>query len=106
LAAAADRILRKHGAKIIDKQLATRRLADIMIDLFVLACVLSRVNSAIEQSGAAAAGREIDILKVFAIQARERVKANFYEIDHNEDERLKALADHAFETERFGWDTI
>ena len=106
LAAAADRILRKHGPKIIDKQLATRRLADIMIDLFVLACVLSRVNSSIQEHGTTGAAREIDILKVFAIQARERVKANFYEIDHNEDERLKALADHAFEIERFAWDTI
>ena len=34
---ATDRILRKHGRAIIDKQFATRRLADIMIDLFVLA---------------------------------------------------------------------
>ena len=36
LAAAADRILRKHGKDIIGKQFATKRLADIMIDLFVL----------------------------------------------------------------------
>jgi alkylation response protein AidB-like acyl-CoA dehydrogenase len=106
LAAAADRILRKHGPKIIDKQLATRRLADIMIDLFVLACVLSRVNTSIQERGAQAAAKELDILKVFAIQAQQRVKANFYEIDHNEDERLKALADHAFDVEKFAWDTI
>ncbi|HMK72485.1 MAG TPA: acyl-CoA dehydrogenase family protein, partial [Myxococcaceae bacterium] len=35
LATAADRILRKHGRRIVDMQFATRRLADIMIDLFV-----------------------------------------------------------------------
>ena len=35
LATATDRILRKHGRTIIDKQFATRRLGDIMIDLWV-----------------------------------------------------------------------
>src|SRR5690606_2278568 len=42
LAAMADRLLRKHGKKIIGKQFASRRLADVMIDLFALACVLAR----------------------------------------------------------------
>ena len=37
LAQAADRILRKHGRNIVSKQFATKRLAEIMIDLFVLA---------------------------------------------------------------------
>ena len=43
LAQATDRILRKHGKNIIGKQFATKRLADIMVDLFVMACTLSRV---------------------------------------------------------------
>lgn len=106
LATAADRILRRHGPKIIEKQLATRRLADIMIDLFVLACVLSRVNSSIQENGREAASRELDIAKVFAMQSQQRVKANLFEIDRNEDERLKGLADHAFEAEKFSWDTL
>ena len=58
LAIAADRILRKHGKNIINKQFATKRLADIMIDLFVLACVLSRVNTSLEEKGAAEAAKE------------------------------------------------
>jgi acyl-CoA dehydrogenase family protein 9 len=51
LATATDRLLRKHGKHIVDMQFATRRLADIMIDLFVLACVLSRVDSAVKRLG-------------------------------------------------------
>src|SRR5207245_2919999 len=39
-----DMILRKHGKGIIGKQFATSRLANNMIDMFVLACVLSRVS--------------------------------------------------------------
>jgi acyl-CoA dehydrogenase family protein 9 len=106
LAQAADRILRKHGKNIIGKQFATRRLADIMIDLFVMACTLSRVQSSIDVNGVEKASREIEILRVFAHEAGMRIKRNFRQIDKNEDELLKALANDAFEVERFRWDTI
>jgi hypothetical protein len=106
LAQAADRILRKHGRNIAGKQFATKRLAEIMIDLFVLASTLSRVQSAIEAVGAEHAAREIDILQVFTREARVRIKQNFRRIDNNDDELLKALADDACSAERFRWDTI
>jgi len=106
LATATDRILRKHGRAIIDKQFATRRLADIMIDLFVLACVISRVDSSIRATGAEKAKKELEIATVFARQAERRIKANVDEIDNNVDESIKSLADHAFEIEKFGWDTL
>ncbi len=106
LAVAVDRILRKHGKEIIGKQFASRRLADIMIDLFVLACILSRVNTSVERVGPEQAEQEIQILNVFAYQAQRRIKANFDAIDDNADEEIKAIADHAFEAERFAWDTV
>ncbi len=106
LAAGADRILRKHGKNIIGKQFATKRLADIMIDLFVLACVLSRVNSSVEKIGVEKAKHELEILTVFSGQVRRRTKSNFGKIDNNDDELIKSLADHAYEIEKFEWDTI
>ena len=106
LAGAVDRILRKHGRAIIDKQFATRRLADIMIDLFVLACVLSRVDAAMRSKGQNGALREIDIANAFAGQVRRRVKNTVAEIDDNQDEIVKSLADHAFAEERYAWDTL
>ncbi|MEW6057864.1 MAG: acyl-CoA dehydrogenase family protein [Bdellovibrionota bacterium] len=106
LAAAADRILRKHGKNIIGKQFATKRLADIMIDLFVLGCVLSRVNTSLKENGAAKAAKEIEILNVFAGQVQRRVKSNFGKIDNNDDELIKSLADHALENEKYVWDTL
>ena len=106
LAQAADRILRKHGKNIIGKQLATERLADIMIDLFVMACTLSRVQASIDANGVDKASQEIEILRVFTREARIRIKRNFRRIDNNEDESLKALAIDAFEVERYRWDTI
>jgi alkylation response protein AidB-like acyl-CoA dehydrogenase len=106
LAASTDRLLRKHGRKIVDKQLATRRLADMMIDLFVLACVMSRVDASVRSKGASAAEKELEIARAFAGQARRRVKNTVSEIDDNEDESVKGLADHAFSAEKFSWDTL
>jgi acyl-CoA dehydrogenase family protein 9 len=106
LAQACDRLLRKHGKNIIGKQFASKRLADIMIDLFVLACTLSRVQTSISSIGLEQASREIDILKAFTRDAKSRINLNFRRIDNNDDEILKSIADDAFAAERFRWDTI
>jgi alkylation response protein AidB-like acyl-CoA dehydrogenase len=106
LAAAADRILRKHGKNIIGKQFATKRLADIMIDLFVLGAMLSRVDSSIKEKGEKEAAKEVEILNVFSGQVRRRTKSNFGKIDDNDDELIKSLADHALAAEGFSWDSL
>ncbi|MGD8317933.1 MAG: acyl-CoA dehydrogenase family protein, partial [Myxococcales bacterium] len=106
LAQAADKILRKHGKAIIGKQFASGRLAEIMIDLFVMASTISRVQSAIEAKGVEGASLEIDILRAFTRAAKVRIKHNFRRIDTNDDEIMKRLADDAFEVERYRWDTI
>lgn len=106
LAVAADRILRKHGKKIIEKQFATKRLADIMIDLFVLGAVLSRVSASVTENGEAGAAKELEILQIFAGQVRRRTKGNFGKIDDNDDELIKSLADHALENEKYVWDNV
>lgn len=106
LAAMVDRLLRKHGKNIVGQQFATRRLADVMIDQFVLACVMSRVTAAIEQKGEAGARHELEIARVFAGQAQRRAAANFRLIDENDDDLIKSLAEHAYETGGYGWDVL
>jgi acyl-CoA dehydrogenase family member 9 len=106
LAIAVDRVLRKHGRNIIGKQLASKRLADAMIDMFVLACTASRVNSSLLSLGEEKAQPELQILAVLSDDVRRRVRQNFDLVDRNEDDALKAVAEHAFDLERFAWDTI
>ena len=101
-----DRLLRKHGKNIIGKQFATRRLADVMIDLFVLACVISRVTATIEAKGTDGAEQELQIVQALAGQVRQRVATNFRQIDDNDDELIKALANHAYEAGGYRWDVI
>ncbi len=106
LAGAADRILRKHGKQIIGKQFATKRLSDIMVDLFCLAATLSRVDASIRKHGAEAAKAEIQIVEVFSAAAARRIDDNLARIDDNEDEHIKALALHTVEAGKFDWDVI
>lgn len=106
LAAMADRILRKHGKHIIGKQFATGRLANVMIDLFTLACVLSRVTASVEAQGAEQTEKELSIARVFANQVRQRVAQNLRQIDDNDDELIKDLASHAYQKGGYTWDII
>jgi hypothetical protein len=77
-----------------------------MIDLFGLGCVLSRVNSSIQENGLEKAAKEIEILEVYSGQVRRRTKSNFGKIDNNDDELIKSLAVHAVENEKFMWDNL
>ncbi len=101
-----DKLLRKHGKAIIDKQLATKRMAQIFIDLYVLSCVTSRVTQSIEENGVEKAEKEIEIAKTFAFQADERIRLTIQRMDDNEDESIKALAVFACEQEKYIWDNI
>lgn len=104
LAGAVDAVLRKHGKNIIGKQLASRRLADIMIDLFVLAATMSRVSTAIQEKGASSVTKELEILEVLTGQVERRVKENLARADDNDDENIKSLANHALEMDGYTWD--
>jgi acyl-CoA dehydrogenase family member 9 len=106
LATSVDRVLRKHGKNIIGKQFATRRLAEMMIDLFVLTCTLSRVSTAVEEKGATLVTKELEILEVLAFQVKNRFEANVARVDDNEDELVKSLADHALDAEGYQWDNM
>jgi acyl-CoA dehydrogenase family protein 9 len=77
LAQATDRILRKHGRNIIGKQFASRRLADIMVDLFVFAAVLSRVSTQLETRQVSELEKELSIVRAFASHAKQRIQGNF-----------------------------
>jgi acyl-CoA dehydrogenase family member 9 len=106
LSAMVDRLLRKHGKEIVGNQFATRRLADSMIDLFVLASVISRVTAEVQSRGEAETKREREILQVFAGQVGRRVKSNFGKIDNNDDDQIISLANDALTHESYRWDIL
>ncbi len=103
LALAADRMLRHHGRKVVDAQLACRSLADAMVDLFALAAMLTRVSTRIEDHGEAAAAPEREILRAFAAQARRRVRRSLAAVESPDQAGTVALGDLALEAGRYVW---
>ncbi|MDH4106102.1 MAG: acyl-CoA dehydrogenase family protein [Gammaproteobacteria bacterium] len=101
----AERLLRKYGRGISERQHAQRRIADLMIDLFVGLCVISRADSIVKSDPASAAD-VTQIAKVFTHQARRRMVRNVRGLAHNEDDAIEALAGSIIEKGRYPWDVL
>jgi alkylation response protein AidB-like acyl-CoA dehydrogenase len=101
----AEQVLRKHGKRIFERQLVQKRLADLLIDLFVGLCVLSRADSLI-RSDPGTAAEVTDVAKIFTHQARRRMVRNIRGADHNEDRSIDALAAAIVEKGGYPWDVL
>ena len=104
LASAADEALRKLGKRVADDQAFQKRIADVLIDLFVGLCVISRAD-AIARTDPGSADQVYDIAKVFTRQARQRISRNLRRITHNDDAAMDRIAAHALER-GYAWDVI
>ena len=93
----AEKMLRRHGEAIAEMQFSQRRMADLAIDLFALASVLSRTSRAIERRGEEGARREVDLATIFAAAAEKRMAANVSGFDRNDDELRKTAASRAYQ---------
>jgi acyl-CoA dehydrogenase family protein 9 len=105
LARVADAALRRHGRKIADQQHVQKRIADLVIDLFVGLCVLSRAQSLLE-ADPAQAPLVTDIAKTFTRQARRRMARNVRGFEHNEDAAIESIAGAILERGGYPWDVL
>ena len=101
-----ETLLRRHGREIVEKQFATRRLADVAIDLMAMLAVISRTTSLIERRGMPAAQNELTTALAFCTDAHHRVQQNFHASGHNNDEEIKAIADEALTSGRYQEDIL
>ena len=85
-ASTVEAMLRKHGRTIVEREYLLERVADAAVDLFAMACCLSR---------ASAAGTDEDHLmaRAFCARAWRRVRRNLRQIDSNDDADTTAVAD-------------
>ncbi len=97
LARETERVLRKHGSDVTAKQFVQSRIADVAIDLYALAAVLSRTSAVIDRKGVEGARREIDLTTGFAQLAARRLDARLGHMEREEDELLKQIASSAYE---------
>ena len=75
-------------------QLVHERLADIAIDLYAAACVLSRLDSQLTRNGKPTTDPHADPMfgKAFLKYAYRRVKNNFDALDDNDDTTVLTAA--------------
>ncbi len=105
-AASADRVLRKHGRQ--NRRQAVRHQAHRRHPHRPVRPLLRAVPGELRGGGEGREGasRELGILGVFSGRARRRMRSNLNRMDDNDDDLVKALADHAFENEGYSWDTL
>jgi acyl-CoA dehydrogenase family protein 9 len=101
----AEAALRKHGKAIFEQQFVLKRIADLMIDLFVGLCVLSRANSLIARDRSAET-EVVQIAEIFTHQARRRMIRNIRGSVHNEDRAVDSLAQSVLDRGAYRWDVI
>ena len=92
LAKGVDKVLRRHGKNIAEMQYTQKRMADLAIDLYAVACVIARTTRSIERRGEEGSRREIDLASVFVASAKRRMADNVAAMDENDDELRKAIA--------------
>lgn len=104
LARVADAVLRRHGRTIADHQHVQKRIADLVIDLFVGLCVLSRAQSLVEAGDEPALA--IEVARVFTRQARRRMARNIRGFQHNEDDGVEKIATGILAGGAYPWDVL
>ena len=108
LAAMTETVLRRHGRDIIEKQFATKRMGDVAIDLIAMLAVISRTSHLIKVRGSTEkCANELNMCFAFCSDAYRRIRTNFEAASgRNNDEELKAIADHILEAGRYENDIL
>ena len=75
LKSSTDRAILRHRRDIVERQLVLERLANMAIELFATACVISRTQSLIEQKGEEEAEREISLCDLFCVESGLRFRS-------------------------------
>jgi acyl-CoA dehydrogenase family protein 9 len=106
LAKNVDKALRKHGKNIAEMQYTQKRVADIAIDLYAVACVIARTTKAIQRRGVEGARREIDLTTIFVASAEKRLHEGAAAFEKNDDELRKAVASKAYADGGYPFDVL
>ncbi|HEX4457090.1 MAG TPA: acyl-CoA dehydrogenase family protein, partial [Polyangia bacterium] len=105
LAKNVEKTLRKHGKNISEMQFVQERVADVVIDLFMMVAVMSRATAALNAHGPAAEN-EAKLCRAICGRAAHRIKQNIRRFDDNDDELLKSIAKDAYDAMAYDHDVV
>src|SRR4051794_15662956 len=98
-----ESLLRRHKRGIVERQFAQKRIADSIADIYAQIAVLSRVTRIFEDQGVEPSGQERYIAETFCTRAARRVRSRFEHVEHNDDERMSAIAKLAYKRGSYGY---
>jgi acyl-CoA dehydrogenase family protein 9 len=98
-----ESLLREHKREIVERQLAQKRIADSIADIYAQIAVLSRVTRIFEEQGVEPSGQERYIAETFCTRAARRVHARLEQISENDDERMSAIARLTYKRGAYGY---
>lgn len=75
LRSSTDRAVLRYRRDIVDRQLVLERLANMAIEMFATACVISRTQSFIDKNGEEGAEREISLCDLFCVESGLRFRS-------------------------------
>ena len=98
-----ESLLRAERKNVMERQFQQKRLADAVADIYAQIAVLSRVTSIFTDHGVELSAQERYIADTFCTRAAGRVKSRFRQIEHNDDERISAIAKLAYKRGAYGY---
>jgi len=101
-----ERVLVRYRKDIINQEFILNRIADMTIDLFAMAAVISRVHFLIKERGTGKTARELTVARTFCEEAWRRIRRNSRQIDKNIDPWRKEIALSTYESNGYGLDHV
>ena len=98
-----ESLLRERKGGIVDAQFQQKRISAAIADIYAQVAVLCRVSSIFTEQGVEPSGQERYIADTFCTRAAGRVRANFDQLEHNDDERVAAIAKLAYKRGEYGY---
>jgi len=98
-----EALLRRERKNVMERQFHQKRLADAAADIYAQIAVLSRVTSIFEDHGVELSAQERYIADTFCARAAGRVRSRFDQLEHNDDERISAIARLAYKRGAYGY---
>jgi very long chain acyl-CoA dehydrogenase len=99
-ARAVESLLIKYGKNIVHEQFLLNRLADSAIDIYAMACALSRASKSIKENSPTAEHEKL-MAETWCTEANDRVRSNLRKIHSNEFNqsynRMSIIAKNSFE---------
>jgi acyl-CoA dehydrogenase family protein 9 len=103
---AVEKVLAKYRKDIINQEFLLARISDMVMGLFGMIAVISRVDSLIKDQGQEAAAEQLLLLQAFCENTWREIRRNSRQIDSNMDQKRRDIAGMAGASQGYDFDFV